>query len=217
MIYPYEILWDVSLEPQAVIIHEALCLGVYAKSAQEARERATERYELEEGDIRGVRYASTLPPAIALSVRQPWAWAIIYARKNIENRSSFAITKGSVDPRRIAIHAAQSMSQAEYHKAAEYMLEKCGIVCPPPDKLPRGCIVGSVQVLRVVNDSDSPWFMGPRGLVLADPLPYRPKGKTAGQLGYFRWTETTEPIPDPKPWMIKAADEMKPKEQRSLI
>jgi hypothetical protein len=39
----------------------------------------------------------------ALTIRQPWAWAIIYAGKNIENRSWNTKLRGT-----IAIHAGFS-------------------------------------------------------------------------------------------------------------
>lgn len=49
-------------------------------------------------------------PVSALSVRQPWAWAIIYAGKDIENRGHVAIWKGDMKPKRIAIHASKGMT-----------------------------------------------------------------------------------------------------------
>ena len=48
---------------------------------------------------------------IALSVRQPWAWAIVYGGKDVENRSTFAVTKAGFDPRPICIHAAKGMTR----------------------------------------------------------------------------------------------------------
>lgn len=107
-------------------------------------------------------------PDIALSVRQPWAWAIIHADplKDIENRSSAAVGKGSmVAGRRIAIHAAKGMTQDEYLQAASFMVT-LGVVCPPARELLRGGIIGSVRVTDIVRASESPWFFGPRGLVL---------------------------------------------------
>ncbi|MGP1355774.1 hypothetical protein [Roseicyclus sp.] len=56
---------------------------------------------------------TALPP-IALSVRQPSAWAIIHGGKDVENRSLGAIRAGRMGPGRIAIHAASGMKQAEY-------------------------------------------------------------------------------------------------------
>ena len=48
-------------------------------------------------------------PALALSVRQPWAWAIIHAGKDIENRSWATKFRG-----RVLIHASKGMTQEEF-------------------------------------------------------------------------------------------------------
>lgn len=95
-------------------------------------------------------------PRIALSVRQPWAWAIIHAGKDIENRSAFAVAHG-LTPGRIAIHSAKGMTQDEYRDAADFM-SKIGVTCPPSRELVRGAIIGHVTVTSIVKDSDSDWF-----------------------------------------------------------
>ena len=46
-------------------------------------------------DERWVDYG---PPSVALSVRQPWAWAIIHGGKDVENRTKYAITLGGMKP-----------------------------------------------------------------------------------------------------------------------
>ena len=142
----------------------------------------------------------TLLPRLALSVRQPWAWAIIHAGKDIENRSWQAVNHGLKQRGRIAIHAAKGMTRDEYEGAAEYM-RRIGVKCPHPADLVRGCIIGSVEVVDVVKDSDSPWFMGPRGLVLRAPEPCEPV-MSIGNLGYFNWkeSEAMEAI-EPAKWM----------------
>lgn len=70
-------------------------------------------------------------PELALSVRQPWAWAIIYAGKDIENRSWQAVNHGLKIRGEICIHAAKGMTQAEYDSASDFMLS-IGIACPRP-------------------------------------------------------------------------------------
>ncbi|MCK1684282.1 hypothetical protein IVA87_34075 [Bradyrhizobium sp. 147] len=150
-------------------------------------------------------------PAAALSVRQPWAWAIIFASKDIENRSQAAIQHG-MRCQRIAIHAAKGMTQSEYDDAARFMLEDIGIRCPPAAELARGGIIGSVDVVAIVRESDSPWFFGPRGLVLRNPAPcaFIP---AVGALGYFAWREADPSIvPPPARWMQPT-----PAAQRSLL
>src|SRR4051812_40046367 len=106
-------------------------------------------------------------PKLALSVRQPWAWAIIYAvpPKDVENRSWQAINNGLRRRGPIAIHAAKGMTREEYEEAREFM-KRLDVECPKPADLLRGGIIGSVNVVAVVSESDSPWFFGPRGLVL---------------------------------------------------
>lgn len=140
-------------------------------------------------------------PKKALSVRQPWAWAIIHAGKDIENRSWQAVNHGLRVRGRIAIHAAKGMTREEYEDAAEFMSE-IGIACPQPADLLRGGIIGSAKVSDVVSQSESKWFFGPRGLVLRDPTPcaFIP---AVGALGYFDWQEADPSIvPAPARWMI---------------
>lgn len=121
----------------------------------------------------------------ALSVRQPWAWAIVHGGKDIENRSWQAVNKGLKARGRVSIHASLGMTRDEYEYAAAFMEDR-GIICPLPHELLRGGIIGTVDVVDVVKESKSPWFMGPRGLVLRNP-----QASTfipcSGQLGYFRW------------------------------
>lgn len=140
-------------------------------------------------------------PEIALSVRQPWAYAIIYLRKDIENRTWQAVNHGLKRRGRIAIHAAKGMTRDEYEEAADF-IRGLGHVCPPAIDLQRGGIIGSVKVVDVVKESESPWFFGPRGLVLWDPRPceFIP---AKGALGYFRWSPDKNAVPvPPARWML---------------
>ncbi|MBB4286204.1 hypothetical protein [Roseospira goensis] len=130
-------------------------------------------------------------PEIAPSVRQPWAWAIIHGGKDVENRSAAAVRHG-MRPGRIAIHAAKGLTRAEYEDARDVMV-RIGVACPHPSDLIRGAVIGSVTVTAVVNASDSPWFFGPRGLVLADPKDCDPI-PARGALGFFRWFGGGEPL-----------------------
>lgn len=139
-------------------------------------------------------------PPIALSVRQPWAWAIICAGKDIENRTPHAVSKGRMRPGTIAIHASKGMTRSEYEMARDYMLAR-SVECPRPDELVRGGIIGWVTVTDIVKESFSTWFQGSRGLVLKDPVrcPDRPIA-AKGELGYFQWAEAGE-LEQSKPWM----------------
>lgn len=137
-------------------------------------------------------------PDKALSVRQPWAWAIVFAGKDVENRSRPAVTRAGFDARRIAVHASRGMTRAEYEDARGFMAG-LGIDCPRPDALVRGAVIGAVTVTAVVGAHDSPWFFGPRGLVLADAVAVEPI-PAAGALGYFDW-RADGAIAEPLPWM----------------
>ena len=144
-------------------------------------------------------------PRLALSVRQPWAWAIIHAGKDCENRGPMMLRHlPKPIERRIAIHAAKGMAKYEYEHAAEFM-SSLGIACPPAAELLRGGIIGSVDVTRVSMPSAPPqsrWYFGPRALMLANPAPcdFIP---SVGALGYFAWEKTDASIVPPlAKWMI---------------
>jgi hypothetical protein len=126
----------------------------------------------------------------ALSIRQPWAWAILHCGKDIENRDwkphnpnlrfrgDFLIHTGKQPDSKITDDdiddlmrraVAGGMSVAEIPKA---------------DQLRFGGIVGRARVVDVVRQHPSPWFFGPFGLIIADakPLPFVP---WKGRLGFF--------------------------------
>lgn len=145
---------------------------------------------------------STLP-RLALSVRQPWAWAIVAAGKDIENRSWQAVNHGLRQRGRICVHAAKGMTRDEYEDASEFMAD-IGVKCPAPADLIRSAIVGSVEVVDVVSHSESKWFVGPRGLVLRDAELWSPI-PCIGQLGYFDWRRADIELPQPARWMLPPA------------
>jgi hypothetical protein len=60
-------------------------------------------------------------PQLALSVRQPWAWAIIHAGKDIENRSWQAVNHGLRRRGRIAVHASKGLGKEEYESARDFI------------------------------------------------------------------------------------------------
>lgn len=70
-------------------------------------------------------------PRLALSVRQPWAWALIHAGKNIENRiwrrPNPAMTQRGV----VAIHASSGMTRAEYEDVRDWIAERPTCLTPP--------------------------------------------------------------------------------------
>ena len=118
---------------------------------------------------------------IALSIRQPWAWHILNSGKDIENRDWPTRFRG-----RVLIHASKGMTRAEYEDGQDPLWASGGptIELPPIEKLERGGIVGSVEIVDCVAASDSPWFFGRFGFMLRNPKPL-PFVPWKGQLGFF--------------------------------
>lgn len=117
-------------------------------------------------------------PKMALSIRQPWAWAIVHGGKDIENRDWATRFRGPV-----AIHAAKGVGKQEYADAASFIAAVTGRV---PDVVDRGGIIGVAEIADCISESDSPWFFGRYGFVLKNvrPVTFIP---VKGALGFFDW------------------------------
>lgn len=120
-------------------------------------------------------------PAMAISIRQPWAWAILHAGKDIENRDWPTKFRGPV-----CIHAAKGCTKEEYHWAAQTIAQISGKSVPNLHALDRGGIVGVAEITDCACPHPSPWFFGHFGFVLANvrPVPFVP---VRGALGIFDW------------------------------
>lgn len=116
--------------------------------------------------------AANCSPVVALSIRQPWAWLILNAGKNIENRTWQTRFRGW-----FLIHAAKGMTQEEYYSVKLWLptIGRSAAAAHLPDfkQLERGGIVGMAKLGNCVTESDSPWFCGPYGLVLDEVQPLR--------------------------------------------
>ena len=100
-----------------------------------------------------------------LSVRQPYAWAIIHRGKDVENRTWHSDFRGMV-----LIHAG-----LHWHAVGPGELSRrMGMAVPA--ELPLGGIVGMVEIVDCIQAHPSPWFEGPWGFVLKNPrpLPFTP-------------------------------------------
>ena len=123
-----------------------------------------------------------------LSVRQPWAYLIVEGYKDIENRKWRTSYRGP-----LLIHSSQAVDPNDFPKQRAW-LNMCGVVIP--EDLPRGAIVGLVNLIDVWDTHSygdgstnefkvdvSPFFEGPYGFKMIgsvpfyEPIPYR------GQLG----------------------------------
>jgi hypothetical protein len=116
----------------------------------------------------------------ALSIRQPWAWLIVYAGKDIENRSWFSNFTGT-----FFVHASKSMTRREYDECRLFVARiKPEIVIPPFHNFMHGGIIGEAHMADCVRTYPSDWFAGPWGFVLygAKELDFIPM---TGALGFF--------------------------------
>ncbi|TPM92691.1 ASCH domain-containing protein [Mesorhizobium sp. B2-1-3A] len=140
-------------------------------------------------------------PELAISVRQPWSWAILHAGKDIENRDWPTKVRG-----RVCLHASKGMTRDEYEDfldtAHHISLRRPfapGLALPEFEGLLRGGIVGTVEIVDCVADSTSPWFFGRYGFVLRQPEPLLDFIPVKGALGFFRWRDNLNAATAAKP------------------
>jgi hypothetical protein len=120
----------------------------------------------------------------ALSIRQPWAWLIVNGYKDVENRTWPTHVRGTV-----LIHAAKTMTEADYDEALAFIRSKHSIsnladIVPKRHELELGGIVGRANIINCSQKYPSPWFTGKYGFVIRDAckLPFHP---LKGSLSFF--------------------------------
>jgi hypothetical protein len=134
----------------------------------------------------------------ALSVRAPWWWFILHAGKDIENRDWFTRFRGT-----IYIHASKTSVWRDTIDDIDAALSCCGrhrkevALALSFEQLEkgRGCLVGTVEVVDCVTRSDSPWFFGKYGFVLANPVAFDRPIPCKGALGFFDVPDCIEKLP----------------------
>jgi hypothetical protein len=108
----------------------------------------------------------------ALSIRQPWAWLVASGYKDIENRGWKTGFRG-----RVYVHAGRNFD----HRALSFrLLREPGILDQQALSIvndlvkfwKESAVIGEVDIVDCVSHSDSPWFIGPYGFVLANPVLY---------------------------------------------
>ena len=130
----------------------------------------------------------------ALSIRQPWAHAILTAGKRIENRTWSTPFRGE-----FLIHAAKGCTELEMQSAL-YSIREClqhpvararvtgPVIVRGFVEAPRGGIVGRARLVDGLQPTETPtepWHApGQYGFVLEDvqEFPFRP---LRGALGFF--------------------------------
>lgn len=120
----------------------------------------------------------------ALSIKQPWAYLIIHGLppnmchmhtnpiKDTENRNWNTKLRGT-----FLVHASTKADSLAMKKYIDAGLD--------PEKLVRGAIIGSVELVDVVTESSSSWFQGKYGFVLRSPIPLSEPVPWKGQLGFW--------------------------------
>ncbi len=112
----------------------------------------------------------------AISIRQPFASLIVAGIKDIENRSWSTKYRG-----KILIHASRKID-----KKGMDVIAKMGFNSDFTKSIVQyiGGIVGEVEIVDCVKESNSDWFEGKYGFVLknAKPLPFK---LCNGKLGIF--------------------------------
>ena len=128
---------------------------------------------------------------LALSIRQPWAYLIVHAGKDVENRSWPTQVRGDV-----LIHAAQQMTWRDYDEGRLFCDSLPPLTLPADFSFPPfvflmgrcGGIVGEMHLVDCVKVSISPWFCGPYGFVI-DSAMSRPFEPLKGSLKFFKVNE----------------------------
>jgi hypothetical protein len=148
--------------------------------------------------------AAGIAPMRALTLRQPWPWAILTQGKRIENRQWNTRHRGA-----FLLHASLWGRDVDRSADLEWMrsrglarVDDCPPLDAPPDKpmfkLARGGIVGRARLVDVIKPYTTTYPQGvdPRwhdrdqyGFVLADVMPL-PFGPCRGMPGFFEIRET---------------------------
>ena len=119
----------------------------------------------------------------ALTVRQPWAWAVIHGGKNVENRRWRTTYRGL-----LLIHAAKDPDPDPETPADLLwtMADPGGYGQPRTAFRARGAIIGLVYLADVLTDSPSRWAaVGRYHWVLEFPSPVDPPLPCVGRPGLW--------------------------------
>ena len=117
-----------------------------------------------------------------LTVKQPWAWAIVSGLKHVENRSWATPYRGT-----IYIHASRHLDMRGLAWFAKHKIKL-------PKDLPIGLVVGKCELVNIVERKEGRrfgrWFFGPKGWVIKNPRRLARPIKMKGKLGLSRASRT---------------------------
>jgi hypothetical protein len=117
----------------------------------------------------------------ALTIRQPWAWAVVYAGKDVENRRWRTAYRGP-----LLIHAAKHTDPAGAASLLWTMADPEAFGQPRAAFETCGAIIGLAYLADILTDSPSPWAQpGCYHWMLESPAPVDPPVPCQGRQG--RW------------------------------
>jgi hypothetical protein len=134
----------------------------------------------------------------ALSVLQPWAWAIAKGHKSVENRD-WPPPKGTIGSR-IAIHASKKPVGQEDREEFDEQMFEFQIFAPDWPTMPYGAVV-AVATLRGFVDAAGAktlprnayrWFVGTYGWLFDDVVELPEPVPAKGSLGLWVMTSDVE-------------------------
>lgn len=115
----------------------------------------------------------------ALSIQQPWAWAIMRGYKPIENRTWKPPHNLVGKP--FWVHAGKTVDGGGIPQ-----LKKLGVPgVPKQSDYITGAVLGAVRLVRVLDSYPSPFFSGPWGWLLERPVGLPEPIKMKGQLKFW--------------------------------
>jgi len=121
-----------------------------------------------------------------LSIRQPWANAILNGLKDVENRSWRTLAVRG----RILLHASSNVQTDDLRNWNQFLKDR-GMNADEMNAKVReggikyGGIIGSVEILDCIKDSPSKWYTGQWAYILANPEPLE-FVHVRGLPGFFR-------------------------------
>lgn len=112
----------------------------------------------------------------AITVRQPWAWAIVMGYKDVENRRSRTERRGP-----LLIHAGQQLDPRGFQ-----FLWELGLLRKLPEELATGALVGEVRLSDCRYGYPSDWSAaGNWQWILTKPKEFRTPLPCKGAQGFF--------------------------------
>jgi hypothetical protein len=192
-----------SVTPLTAMQHQRLAEIVVARRSKPSRRPPTKE-PLMIAPARSRRAAPAVPPARrsaptstriravpagdhrVLSLHPPWAWAIIHAGKDVENRSWSTPYRGQ-----ILIHASSRRYTGKNLHDARLNIARCsGLALEDiPTEFPESQIVGAVELVDVVTGARSKWAgKGEMHWRIKDPVPLQDEAPRHGKLRLWSLT-----------------------------